>query len=133
MIQKFVDAFMAKREDLRVEFARAHVGSYKDLVHMVVKTVTDSEEYDSIDPDRIHEIDDGDHQGTLVYVIACEGYQPSTYWYVRVYYGSCSGCDTLQSIHGYTDEPPTPEQVNDYLTLALHIVQGLKQMDGDAA
>ena len=133
MIQKFVDAFMAKREDLRVEFARAHVGSYKDLVHMVVKTVTDSEEYDSIDPERIHEIDDGGYQGTLVYVIACKGYQPSTYWYVRVYYGSCSGCDTLQSIQGYTDEPPTPEQVNDYLTLALHIVQGLKQMDGDAA
>ena len=27
-----------------------------------------------------------------------EGYQPSDYWYVRVSYGSCCGCDTLQSI-----------------------------------
>jgi len=38
----------------------------------------------------------------------------------------CSGCDTLEGIRGYEDGTPTDEQANEYLTLALHIVQRLK-------
>ena len=37
--------------------------------------------------ERIHRIDDGDYQGTLVFVIGGKGYQLSTYWYVKVSYG----------------------------------------------
>lgn len=32
---------------------------------------------------------------------------------------------------GYSDEAPTDAQVNDYMTLALHIVQGIKAMQED--
>jgi len=46
-------------------------------------------------------------------------------------YGSCSGCDTLQAIQGYSDESPSDEQVKDYMELALHIVQGLKKMEDE--
>ena len=66
-----------------------------------------------------------------MFVIAARGYQPSDYWYVKISYGSCSGCDTLEAIRAYSDDPPTPEQIDDYLTLALHIVQGLKKMGDD--
>ena len=38
-------------------------------------------------------------------------------------YGSCSGCDTLLSISGYDTEFPSEEQVNEYMTLSLHLVQ----------
>ena len=52
---------------------------------------------------------------------------------MKVGYGSCSGCDTLEGIRHYNDDKPTEEQVRDYMTLALHIVQGMKRMgDGEA-
>lgn len=69
-------------------------------------------------------------QGALVYVIGATGYQPDKYWYVKVGYGSCSGCDTLEAIREYQDGKPTERQVNKYMTLALHIVQGLRLMGG---
>ena len=132
MIQEFVDRFMAAEADLLARFSAAHPASYEEIVRAVVETVR-GEEYDSPDPERIHEIDDGDYHGTLVYVIGAGGYQPSDYWYVKVGYGSCSGCDTLQAISGYSDEPPTAEQAREYWTLALHVVQGLKRMGDDIA
>lgn len=127
MIQEFVDHFMAHEQAIRDKFAASHP-SYNDIVRTVVEHVTNAD-YSDPDPTRIHCIDDGDYQGTLVFVIASSGYQPSNYWYVYVGYGSCSVCDTLRSISGYSDDPPTPEQINDYWTLALHVVQGLKAMD----
>lgn len=127
MITTFVDRFMANKPQLEGAFAKKHPESYKELVGEVVKLIT-SGDYDDIDPERIHEIDDGEYQGTLLYVIAAKGYQPSEYWTVKVGYGSCSGCDTLQSIHSYSDDPPTKEQIEEYMTLALHIVQEIKEL-----
>ena len=132
MIQSFVDRFMARKDDLRRTFGEKHPDSYIDVVRAVVDAVRGPKySDDGMDPTRIHLIDDGDYQGTLVFVIGEEGYQPNNYWYVKVYYGSCSGCDTLQSIRGYRDEPITEEQIDEYMTLALHIVQGLKKMGSD--
>jgi len=131
MIQQFVDRFMGSRDMLRSKWALKHVDSYKELVTDVVQILHDPEEYESIDPNRVHLIDDGDYQGTLLFVIAAGGYQPSTYWYVKVSYGSCSGCDTLEGIRGYYELPPTEEQLDQYLTLALHVVQGLKGMNNE--
>lgn len=124
MIQEFVDRFMQKTEELRAKFTAAEPDSYADVVQAVVEMITD-DEYGAICPDRIHEIDDGEYQGTLLYVIASKDYQPDDYWVVYVNYGSCSGCDTLQSIQ---ECPEAEERVNDYMTLALHIVQGLKKI-----
>ncbi len=61
-------------------------------------------------------------------MIPAGGYQPSDFWYVVVGYGSCSGCDTLEAIRSYEDTPPSVEQINDYMGLALNIVQGIKKM-----
>lgn len=130
MIQEFVDRFMENKDALRAKFEADFPGEYKDIVKAVVEIIT-SKEYTAhdIDPKRIHEIDDGDYQGTLVYVIAEKGYQPSDYYYVKVSYGSCSGCDTLQHIeseHYFATDKK--ESIDDLMTLALHIVQGLKKM-----
>ena len=130
MITEFTDRFIAKQAQVKAAFAAAHPENYKAIVRLVVEIIR-GDEYESPDPERIHQIDDGDYQGTLVFVIGCGGYQPSDYWYVKVGYGSCSGCDTLESLKNYCDDPPTPEQVDGYYTLALHIAQGLKKM-GDS-
>ena len=130
MIQKFVDRFMEKKPKLEAKFSKEHPSNYKDVVKSVVSVLNDGK-YGSIDPERIHEIDDGHYQGILLYVIGAAGYQPSDYWYVKVYYGSCSGCDTLENIRGYKDDPPDREQIDQYMLLALHIVEGLKELAGN--
>ena len=130
MIAEFVERFMEKKPELEDVFSQKHPDSYKDVIEAVVCVLNNGDDYGSIDPKRIHEIDDGNYQGCLVYVIAATGYQPSDYWYVKVSYGSCSGCDTLEAIRKYS-EKPNAEQVRDYMTLALHVVQGLKKMGDD--
>ena len=131
MIQEFVDRYMAKKADLEAIFAEKHPDSYMEVVKAAVQTVCGEDDYGTLDPDRIHQIDDGGYQGTLVFVIGAKGYQPDDYWYVKVGYGSCSGCDTLQSISLYSYEKPNEERVRDCMTLALHVVQGLKKMGDD--
>ena len=128
MIQKFVNRFMAAESVLREKFAAKHPDAYIDIVKAVVDVIKGEGTYGEPDATRIHQIDDGDYQGTLVFVIAAGGYQPWEYWYVKVGYGSCSGCDTLEGIRDYSDDPVTKEQVDAYMTLALHIVQGFKSM-----
>lgn len=132
MIKEFVEKFERNKSKVEVCFREKHPEDYKEVVKNVVSVLAD-DEYGSIgiDPERIHVIDDGDYQGMLLFVIAETGNPPSDYWYVAVSYGSCSGCDTLQNIRSYSDEKPTDEQVKDYMTLALHIVQGLKKIRDD--
>lgn len=130
MIQKFVDRFMAGKEKLRAAFSSTHPEGYGAIVKAVIEIIAGDEDYEEVpDPERIHTIDDGDYQGTLLFVVAAKGYQPSDYWYVKVGYGSCSVCDTFKAIRDYDSDPPKPEQTEQYLTLALHVVQGLKKLE----
>lgn len=133
MISQFVAAWDARKEEVRAIFAAKHPSNYIDIVRAVVSILAPKEEYGTPDPERITQIDHGDYQGTLLFVIGAQGYQPSDFWFVKVYYGSCSGCDTLQAIQGYEDGVPSEDQVNQYMMLALHIVQGIKTMDGEPA
>jgi ABC-type nitrate/sulfonate/bicarbonate transport system substrate-binding protein len=133
MIETFTKAWFANLHTMRENFTNKHPENYKEIVQAVVEMLANaSDNYDKPDHTRVHEIDDGDYQGTLVYVIGAQGYQPSTYWYVKVSYGSCSGCDTLQRIAGYSNDSPNEAQIRDYMTLALHIVQGLRVMGEEA-
>jgi hypothetical protein len=136
VIKEFVQIWDKKKDDLQLSFMEKHPNGYEDIVKQVIELIG-SDDHGILgyggqpDPDCIHVINDGDYQGTLLFVIAAKGYQPSTYWYVKVGYGSCSGCDTYQSIRdsGGWNDTPTEEQVRDYMTLALHIIQELKLMD----
>jgi hypothetical protein len=128
MIQAFVDKFMACKPILRNRFRHKPPEDYKDLVVRVVSLFHDVDKYHTPDAKRVHEICDGSYQGTLVYVIAEQGYSPDIYWYVQVSYGSCSSCDTLEHIKSRINETPSEECLDEFMTLALHIVQGLRQM-----
>lgn len=129
MIKDIVERFMQAKPELEKRLKEDHPASYNELVKLVVQAINPEQEWNLPDPDRITEIDHGDYQGKLVYVIGATGYQPDTYWYVHIAYGSCSVCDTLQGIQGYDDNKPTDEQVSQYMTLALHIVQRMKVME----
>ena len=136
MIEQFTKRWFERNHEVRAKFEAQIPDSYTHIVKAVVEMLHDEDEYDSIDPSRIHEIDDGDYQGTLLYVIGNSSYQPTNYWYVKVGYGSCSGCDTLQAItsgnwgHDSEEEAQAwkKQAVDQLMTLALHIVQGLKLM-----
>lgn len=130
MIKEFVARYEEKKDELEKILSKKHPDTYKDIVEAVITVLHNKDEGGSIDPARIREVDDGSYQGVLVYIIASNDYQPSDYWYVFISYGSCSGCDTLYGIRGSDyEEKPSPEQIKDYMTLALHIVQGLKKME----
>ena len=105
----------------------------KNIIHYIVNEGKNkSDDFGLYDIDKIHEINDGDYQGTLIFIIPMDTYQPSLheYIYTSVYYGSCSGCDTLQSIQygsdNYGDGKPTKEQVKDYMLLSLNIIQNMR-------
>lgn len=128
MNEKFVNRFMENKDILKGKFSEKHPNSYLEIIQAVIEILHNEEEYDSIDPKRIHEIDDGNYQGTLIYIIGSSDYQPRDYWYVFVDYGSCSCCDTLEGIRSYSDDKPTQNQIKEYMDLALHIVQNLKKL-----
>lgn len=73
-------------------------------------------------------IDNGDYTGTKIFILYNDTYEPdiSDYVVTHDYYGSCSGCDTLLSISGYDKGTPNNEQVKEYMTVALHLVQRIK-------
>ena len=131
MIKNFVDIYMEHKGEMKDYFSKQHPEEYKDIVTKAVEIIAKYDKnYPTMDAENIHEINDGDYQGTLLYIIPADKYQPDHYWAVFVDYGSCSGCDTLEAIRMYDDYDQTPkkEQVDDYMMLALHIVQHIKDI-----
>lgn len=103
---------------------------YKSLVKLTFQTIYNDSDikknypYEKLNLNEISIIDNGDYQGTLLFVIPFDTYQPSEYEYLMTYvgYGSCSGCDTLQAITRYEGGRPSEDQVKDLLTLCKDIV-----------
>lgn len=135
MIKKFVNAWDKNKGSLE-EYIRTtnqcEYSSYDKLVRILFDKVINpyikeqSEGYtDTFDIDRIHVIDDGDYQGTQLFIIPLDTYQPCSYDYVWTChdYGSCSGCDLLMSISGYDDGLPSDKQVDNYMKLLLNLLQ----------
>lgn len=107
---------------------------YDYLVKMTVKYILNEEKSpftcDNWDEENITLIDNGDYQGTRIFVIPCKTYQPSEYEYLMTFsnYGSCSGCDTLLAIqNGYYNPKvtPTETQLEDYMTLCRDLVSNI--------
>lgn len=93
---------------------------YFNLVKLTFDVVLNHDELE-IDTSNITKIDNGNYQGTLLFLIPFDTYQPSynEYLMTYVYYGSCSGCDTLQSILISDDKE---EILNDLVNLCKDII-----------
>lgn len=129
MIKEFVKAWDKRKSDLEKYF-KTHKNSeyhgYISLVKLLFQVVINPEVKSEYDLELIHEIDDGDYQGTVLFIIPQNTYQPcaSQYVFTSAYYGSCSVCDTLQGIQDRRwDELPDAEQVDEYMALCLHLLQ----------
>ena len=128
MIKKFVQKWEENKNKLRLSLTE-HPENYIDLVKKVISILSEPLYDDTPDPEKIWEIRDGsDYSGNLIYIIGSIG--SSKYWHILVSYGSCSACDTLESIRFYSDEL-TEERKNSYMTLMLHIIQGLKELNSE--
>lgn len=138
MIKEIVEKWEENKHKLEEYFTKTkqyEYDSYENILRkifeLVITEIKDSYYHTSFDVEKMTVIDDGDYQGTTIYLIPKDTYQPcaSDYLVTDNYYGSCSGCDTLLAISGYSDEFPTKEQVNDYMTIALHLVQKMRWLD----
>lgn len=111
--------------------------NYEDIVakifELCITSTTKAYDHGGFNSGNMTVIDDGNYQGTQIFIIPLDTYQPSVSDYVMThnYYGSCSGCDTLMGIHGYEDGLPSDEQVKEYMSLALHLVQKLKWLSNN--
>lgn len=127
MIKEYVKQWDANKHLLEEWFKNNIPSNYEQihekLFELVLKPIDGWSEWDL---ERKRVIDDGDYQGTVLFVMCPTIYQPSFYDYVFTYvnYGSCSGCDAFESIMSDEREKHLPQ----LMELALHMVQCTKQL-----
>lgn len=92
------------------------------LVRLAFDIIYNTGEEDKVlDINHITQIDNGDYQGTLLFLIPFYVYQPSEYDYLMTYvgYGSCSGCDVLYAI---SEMKSDEEKIEQYMKLCKDII-----------
>jgi hypothetical protein len=134
MIQKFVDKYMADKAKIQEALLEdKYKLSYEKVVGKVIDSLTELEwDYDYPAPkmEDVSIICGGDYQGYDLYVFKAFG-TDRIHYYLYVGYGSCSHCDTLQSIDSELrskDVSRYTQGVENLMMLTLHIVQGLKKI-----
>ena len=127
-VEQWEDCKGEVREYFKTHKQSEYAESYADILKVVLKCINSINNETIFNTEELKTIDYGDYQGTLIITFCEETYQPedNETYYTVVGYGSCSGCDTLLGISKYRDGYPDEEQVDDYMTLALHLIQGIK-------
>lgn len=142
MIKEFVYAWkenMNKLEEYYKNTKQNEYDSYEEIVKKLFEIVINPYLENNagyplekgFDLENMLVIDDGDYQGTQIFILPLDVYQPNEKEYVvtNTYYGSCSGCDTLMAIQEYdSDKLPDKEQIKAYMVLSLHILQKCKML-----
>jgi hypothetical protein len=128
MILNYVKQWEERKHLLEQWLNENEPNSYESIYEMLfnlVVTKPNDDEYSEWDWGRFVKIDDGSFQGNEIYILCSNEYQPSLtdYIFTSVAYGSCSVCDTFQSIEMLEDKA---ERVKQYMTLALHMIQETK-------
>ena len=133
MIQEIIKKWDDNKINLEDYFRKTKQSEYETYLKLLLKVVElilNEGSEDGYNAEDITVIDNGDYQGTFIFIIPKDTYQPtiSDYIVTHTYYGSCSGCDTLQSIHSYSNELPDEDQIKEYMTLCLHLIQKMKPL-----
>lgn len=130
MIQYLVDKFIEKKEEIKKALFNNDLEDYIDILKIVISTITDVDNKNELQPDPLHitEISHKEYCGEKLFIIGTLGDESFDYFYTIVEYGSCSVCDTLESIKISSDSirPWSSEQINEFYMLALHLIQKLK-------
>ena len=138
MIQEIIKRWEENKYKLEEYFSttkQEKFASYEAIVQKIFELVINSDEdsYERFNINKMTVIDDGDYQGTQIFIIPKDTYQPNIddYLITHTYYGSCSGCDVIEGIRNYSSGLPTEQQVKEYMILALHLVQKMKRITDD--
>lgn len=126
MIKYCLDRWNKNQQVLREELEKdpsLNSCNYAYLVKLITKHILG----DGWDAEGITVVDNGDYQGTLLFLIPQNTYQPAEHEYLMTYvgYGSCSCCDALQRIQDYSDHPVTSEQINDFMILCKDLITNM--------
>ena len=139
MIQEYIDAWNENKDRfeywLRID-VDANTLSYEDIVKGIIDEVINpyiDSNYDKLDVEKMTVIDDGDYQGTYIYIIPKNCYQPSVCDYVMTdnYYGSCSGCDALLGVQDSWGKEVSDDTIEGIMTIALHLIEKMKPLGGE--
>lgn len=133
------DKLFKKISEVYTDDCSSWDSNYADLVKLTFDIIYNDEnnwDCDTLDVDHITEVDNGDYQGTLLFLIPFRTYQPSEGEYLMTYigYGSCTVCDALQSALCNDDEQRTKELfaiAKDLITNAIRPYNHGWQYDGD--
>ena len=138
MIQEIIKRWEENKYKLEEYFSttkQEKFASYEAIVQKIFELVINSDEdsYERFNINKMTVIDDGYYQGTQIFIIPKDTYQPNIddYLITHTYYGSCSGCDVIHDIRNYSSGLPTEQQVKEYMILALHLVQKMKRITDD--
>ena len=138
MIQEIIKKWEENKYKLEEYFSttkQEEFASYETIIQKIFELVINSDEdsYERFNINKMTVIDDGYYQGTQIFIIPKDTYQPNIddYLITHTYYGSCSGCDVLEGIRNYSSGLPTEQQVKEYIILALHLVQKMKRITDD--
>ena len=138
MIQEIIKRWEENKYKLEEYFSttkQVKFASYEAIVLKIFELVINSDEdsYERFNINKMTVIDDGYYQGTQIFIIPKDTYQPNIddYLITHTYYGSCSGCDVIEGIRNYSSGLPTEQQVKEYMILALHLVQKMKRITDD--
>ena len=133
MIKEIVNRWEKNKGKLRAHITKegksykekGYEGLLKDIINIVLNDDKAEFHERDYDAEKMTVIDDGDYQGTLIFIFPYDTYQPmaSEYLYTSVGYGSCSGCDTWEAAE------TGDNFVGDMMTLALHMIQSMKRME----
>ena len=133
MIKEFVLKWEERKSKLEEKIRntpQSEYNTYEKLVKMLFDIVINYGEpmYNQYDTSYIIRANEDAYRGTYIFVLHKEYIDDSyieDYIYTTVRYGTCSGCDILKNINGdgYSYELPNEEQVKDYMTLILHLLQ----------
>ena len=137
MESNIINQWDAHKRELNFFFETHLMSDYDDyekIFRLVIKLILNGEGNSMNISDKITVIDDGDYQGTQLFICHEDVYQPemNNYYITDNYYGSCSGCDTLLGILEYDeDKYPSEQQVKKFMQLALNMVQKMKCLGGE--
>lgn len=131
MIKEVIESWNKNKDKLEKhlkETDQEKYSTYEEIVKLVVKYILQDYEYG-----YIKSVSFGDYQGIDLYFIPRYTYPDiEEIIFTHNYYGSCSGCDTLQMIQtessNYGEGKPTKTQLKDYMTLCLHLVENMRYL-----
>ena len=136
MEEIIINQWDAHKRELKLFFETHLMSDYDDyekIFMLVIKLILNGEGNSMNISDKFYVIDDGNWQGTQLFICHEAVYQPEmeNYYITDNYYGSCSGCDTLMGIIEYDeDKYPSEQQVKKFMQLALNMVQKMKCLGG---